>query len=476
MTRNLLRNRIPALFALTFTLALGAYAQKAPKLPGDLPAYGPLKPYAGPKVISSKLSNGLSVWLVPRPGYPKVAFALAVHGGLASDPKDLPGLSDLLASTITLGTKTRTAKQLTEEIAAAGGELSSRADADTVVVSTDVPSWKLQVALRLLADIAQNATFPEDQVALTKKNSAEELRGQEARSIFLARRALAKLVFGANPYSVIAPTEDAIARINSELLLQAYRAQFRPDKSLFVVVGDFDAAQIAPLISEAFGKWSGNQQASVPIVPAPENKLSRNIYVVDRGGSVQTTMLLGSIGPTERDANYVRFEVSDTILGGMASARLGSNIREDKGYSYGAGSLLQPYAETSLTYSGANVRNPVTGAAFNEFWYELNRMAITLPRPDELERAQRHLIGSQALRLQSQVELGNQFCDLWSRGLSSDTLEREGSEILNVTLEDVAKIGKEYFPAYKQTIVMVGDKKVIMEQMAPFNFQIESAP
>jgi zinc protease len=241
-------------------------------------------------------------------------------------------------------------------------------------------------------------------------------------------------------------------------------------------VGDFDVAEITPLIHQAFREWSGGQQATVPVAPAPENKVSQNIYVVDRGGSVQTTMLLGSIGPTERDANYVPFEVSDTILGGMASARLGSNIREDKGYSYGAGSLLQTYAETSLSYSGANVRNPVTGAAFNEFWYELNRMALTLPRPDELERAQRHLIGSQALRLQSQVELANQFCDLWSRGLTSDTLEREGSGILSVTLEDVAKIGKEYFPAYKQTIVMVGDKKVIMEQMAPFNFQIEPAP
>ena len=446
MTRSPLR-RIVVLFALIFTPVFGANAQKPPKLPSDLPAYGPLKPYAGPKVTLSKLPNGLTVWLVPRPGYPRVAFALAVHGGLASDPKDLPGLSDLLASTVTLGTKSRTAKQLTEEIAAAGGALNSRADSDSVVVSTDVPSWKMQVGLTLLADIVQSATFPEDQVGLAKKNSAEQLRGQEARSIFLARRALAKLVFGANPYSVTAPTEDAIARIDSELLLKAYHAEFRPDQSLLVMVGDFDVAEITPLIHQTFREWSGGQQATVPVAPAPENKVSQHIYVVDRGGSVQTTMLLGSIGPTERDANYVPFEVSDTILGGMASARLGSNIREDKGYSYGAGSLLQTYAETSLSYSGANVRNPVTGAAFNEFWYELNRMALTLPRPDELERAQRHLIGSQALRLQSQVELANQFCDLWSRGLTSDTLEREGSGILSVTLEDVAKIGKEYFPA-----------------------------
>jgi len=475
MTQSPIR-RIVVLFAFLLTPVFGANAQKPPKMPSDLPAYGPLKPYAGPKVISSKLPNGLTVWLVPRPGYPRVAFALAVHGGLASDPKDLPGLSDLLASTVTLGTKSRTAKQLTEEIAAAGGALNSRADSDSVVVSTDVPSWKMRVGLTLLADIVQSATFPEDQIGLAKKNSVEQLRGQEARSIFLARRALAKLVFGANPYSVTAPTEDAIARISSELLLKAYHAEFRPDQSLLVVVGDFDVAEITPLIHQAFREWSGGQQASVPVAPAPENKGSQHIYVVDRAGSVQTTMLLGSIGPTERDANYVPFEVSDTILGGMASARLGSNIREDKGYSYGAGSLLQTYAETSLSYSGANVRNPVTGAAFNEFWYELNRMALTLPRPDELERAQRHLIGSQALKLQSQVELANQFCDLWSRGLTSDTLEREGSEIPNVTLEDVAKIGKEYFPAYKQTVVMVGDKKVIMEQMAPFNFQIEPAP
>jgi zinc protease len=187
-------------------------------------------------------------------------------------------------------------------------------------------------------------------------------------------------------------------------------------------------------------------------------------------------MLLGGIGPTERDPQYVPFEVSDTILGGMSSARLGSNIRENKGYSYGAGSLLQTYAGTALSYSGANVRNAVTGAAFNEFLYELNRMATTTARPDELERAQRHIVGSQALGLQSQVELANQFCDLWSKGLPSDALEKQGSEILKVTLDDVAKISREYFPAYKQTIVMVGDKKVIAEQVAPFGLQIEPAP
>jgi zinc protease len=222
-----------------------------------------------------------------------------------------------------------------------------------------------------------------------------------------------------------------------------------------------------PLINRAFAGWQEPQQGAAPPIAAPQAQAHHEMFVVERPGSVQTTMLLGGIGPTERDPQYVPFQVSDTILGGMSSARLGSNIRENKGYSYGAGSLLQTYAGTALSYSGANVRNAVTGAAFNEFLYELNRMATTTARPDELERAQRHLVGSQALQLQSQVELTNQFCDLWSKGLPADTLEQQ---------DDVTKISREYFPAYKQTIVMVGDKKVIADQVAPFGLQIEPAP
>jgi zinc protease len=475
-TRRMTWNRLAAAATLLMAFSLPLRAQKPPKLPDDLPAYGPLKPYVSPKVAASTLPNGMTLWLVPRPGYPKVTFALAVHGGLASDPQDLAGLSELLASSVTQGTTTRTAKQIAEQIGAAGGDLTSRADEDDIVVSVQVPSWKIQDGLALLADISQNAAFPEDQVALIKRNSAEELRGSESRSIFLARRALAKLIFGPNPYSVIAPTEEAIAKINSESLAQAYRSRFRPGQALFVAVGDFDAAQMMPLINRAFAGWQEPQQGAAPPIAAPQAQAHHEMFVVERPGSVQTTMLLGGIGPTERDPQYVPFQVSDTILGGMSSARLGSNIRENKGYSYGAGSLLQTYAGTALSYSGANVRNAVTGAAFNEFLYELNRMATTTARPDELERAQRHLVGSQALQLQSQVELTNQFCDLWSKGLPADTLEQQGAEILKVTLDDVTKISREYFPAYKQTIVMVGDKKVIADQVAPFGLQIEPAP
>jgi predicted Zn-dependent peptidase len=472
-----MRIRIECILAFSiFAGLLPSFAQKPPKLPKDLPAYGPLKPFVPPQIVEKTMPNGMTVWLVPRPGYPKVALALAIRGGLANDPETMPGLSELLASTVTLGTKVRTAKQIAQQIAAAGGDLSTHADKDDIVISTDVPSWKMQAGLSILADVAQNAEFPDEQVALAKRNAFDELRGQESRTGFLLFRAAEKVLFGNNPYSVFAPTQAAISKVDSSILRQAYAQRFHPERTILIAVGDFDAGQIMSTIDTAFGKWPASQEAALPSIPQPQRQVSRDIFIVDRPGSVQTTMALGSIGPTERDADYPAFEVANMLYGGMFSARLDSNIREDKGYTYGAGTEYQSWAGTALLLSAANVRNAVTGATLNEFQYELNRMATTTARPGELTSAQRHLIGAQALRMQSQEALASQFCSLWSVGLVPADLERENAEILKVTLDDVVMIGRKYFPASKQTIVMVGDRKAISEQVEPFGEELQPAP
>jgi zinc protease len=158
-----------------------ALAQKETPLPKDLPPYGPEKPLQAPNVKAAKLDNGLTVWLVPEPGFPKIAFAVAVRGGLAADPPDRPGISELLANTIDQGTKSRTAKQIAEEIQAAGGDIAANAGRDSVVVTAGVLSWKADAALTVLSDILLNASFPDNEVALAKRNLADSLRhGQGA--------------------------------------------------------------------------------------------------------------------------------------------------------------------------------------------------------------------------------------------------------------------------------------------------------
>lgn len=451
-------------------------AQKPAPLPKDLPPYGAIKPYTGPQVATQKLANGLTIWLVPRPGFPKVAFELAVRGGVASDPADMPGLAQLLATTLTQGTKTRSAKDIADQIQAAGGDLRASSTSDDTVVSTEVLSSKTTDALALLGDVAQNASFPENEVELAKRNAADALRANEAQPGFLARRALAKAIFGAHPYGVTSATQESIAKVTPDLLRQDFARLFRPDQTILVVVGDFDAAAMMNQIGATFGNWAAPSQAAVAAAAAPSQANPHQIFMVARPGSVQTTFSLGTLGPTVRDADYAAAQVADAIYGGMFSSRLISNVREDKGYTYSPGSFIHERNAICVLETQADVRNAVTGASFNEIQYELNRMATTVPTPDELSRAQRYLTGFQAIALQSQGAVASQLASNWIEGLPPDELTQLNAKILTVTSQDVQNVGVKYYPANRETIVVVGEPSVIQGQLAAFGIPIQTVP
>src|SRR5215468_9761833 len=139
-----------ALIAVCLLFACFAHAQKERALPKDLPPYGPVAPLKAPTVRTLELDNGLTIWMVAREGFPKVALTVAVRGGLAADPKERPGLAELLAKSVTQGTKTRSARQVAEQFQAAGGDLSARAAQDALFLSTNVLADKFSQLLPVL--------------------------------------------------------------------------------------------------------------------------------------------------------------------------------------------------------------------------------------------------------------------------------------------------------------------------------------
>jgi predicted Zn-dependent peptidase len=466
-----------ALFLLACGFFLGAQAaEKEEPLPKDLPPYGALKPLAAPRASAQKLPNGMTLWLVPRPGFPKVAFALAVRGGRAADAKDRPGLADLLMGALDQGTKSRSAKQIAEEIQAAGGDFTGEADADALNATTQVLASKADAALAILADVFQNATFPDSEVELVKRNAAEALRAQEAEPSFLVRRALAKALFGEHPYSVISATQESIAKTTTAELRQAYAQRFRPDQTLLVVVGDFDGGRMTATIQKLFGQWAAPQEKPVAEAAAPSGANPHAVFFVPRQGSVQTTFALGTFGPTERDPDFPATEVANAIYGGMFGSRLIKNIREDKGYTYSPGAFLQARRAAGILQTRADVRNEVTGAALQEISYEMDRMGATAPLGDELTRAQRYLVGVRALSLQAGASVARQLASLWVQGLPPEELGQLSEKILRVTSAEVESAGRKYFPFARQTIVAVGEEKAIKEQLAAFGVQVKPAP
>ena len=468
-----MKNALTVVFVLLFAAA--AQAQKEAPLPKDLPPYGIQPAFQPPVVKASKLDNGLTVWLVAQPGLPKVSFRIVVLGGLAVDPTDRPGLSELLARALSQGTKTRNAKQIAEEIQSAGGDLNVGADRDAISVSTSVLSPKTELAVGLLADVLENASFPDSEAALAKRNLSDSLRQREAQPGFQARRALARVLFGSGPYSVIAPTQDSLGHMTADELRQEFARRFRPDQAILVAVGDFDAARMSALIKEKLGGWKTPAAPPATVNAKPSGPAPHEVTFVARSNSVQTTLVLAGFGPLRGDPDYEAAEVADAIYGGTFSSRLVTNIREDKGYTYSPGSNLATLRQAATFRTQADVRNAVTGASLNEILYELNRMATTSPTEEELSRAKRALLGIEAIFLQSRGAVASELGDLWLNGLGPDALASYNRKINATTAEDVDSVARKYFPASNMTIVAVGEEKVIREALAPFGLPLKQA-
>ena len=270
------------------TIGIAAGAQKEVVLPKDLPAYGATKPVKAPAVKQILLDNGLTVWLVPEAGFPKIAFTLAVRGGYTADPKDKPGFADLLAATVTQGTATRNAKQLAEDIAAAGGDFSTDATADSIFIETSVLASGGGAAVRTLADIVRNASFADEEIEIAKNNLISTVEASEADPGFIGKRALYRALFGEHPYSITAPDKEAVAKTSAADLKREYARRFRPERTLLVAAGDFGEDSLMAQVRAEFGSWKSAGEAA-PIEDAkPGASVSRTLVYVPRPNSVQT--------------------------------------------------------------------------------------------------------------------------------------------------------------------------------------------
>jgi zinc protease len=453
-----------------------AVAQKEVALPKDLPAYGPERTFGAPNVTTSKLENGLTVWLVSEPGFPKIALSIGVRGGLAADPNDRPGLSQLLGDTLDQGTKTHSAKTIAQEFQAAGGDLTIESGKDSTVLSVGILSAGRDSALALLSDLVQNATFPDAEVALAKRNAADNLRQRESEPSFIATRAISKVLFGDNPYHVVAPTQASISASTPDDLRKIYVQRFRPDQALFVAVGDFASGNMLDAVKARFNDWKAPASAPLPSVTSPAGAPTHAIYVVPRPGSVQTTLELGTFGPVRSDLDYVPALIANSIYGGTFGSRLVENIREDKGYTYSPFASLQTYRATGVLITRADVRNEVTAPSLNEILYELNRLATTSPTREELGRAKRYLVGIEAIQLQSRSAVSRELARYWVNGLPPEEISAYGRKVAATTSDEVNSAARKYFPAARTAIVAVGEEKVVRDALAPFGIPLQDVP
>jgi zinc protease len=425
------------------------------------------KPIHWPKITERKLENGLTVVLVPLPNVPKVTAILSFPAGRGTDWKLHPGVAQLAARVAHEGTATHSSREIKEETRAIGGTLEVATDPDATTITASALSDFAPRMLELVSDVAQHPSFPKNEVALGRANMASEIEEQRADPNFLADEQLQKAIFGATPYGFVVATPKAIEAITREQLVAFAAANYVPTGAHLVVAGDLDAEGMLAAVKKSFGAWQGGAETAEAPMNVPKRD-KRQIYFVDRPGSVQSTIYVGALAGPRKAADYLALRTANLVYSGTFYSRLTRNIREAKGYTYSPFSTADLRRRSGLFYTGAAVRNEVTGPTILEMLYELDRMRVEPVTDEELAAAKTFSVGAMELEIETQLGLAARISTLYRYGLPRDFLQTFRTKVDALTATDIRQASAKYFDTYRGAIVVVGDYAKVKDQVAPF--------
>jgi zinc protease len=437
------------------------------------PAPLPPSPIRIPTPFETILANGLKLVIVEDHRLPLISYRLAFTTGDARDPKEFPGLTDMMASLLTEGTESRTSRQIAEEVERMGATLHAGAGSDSTTIAASALSIYGDSVLELVADVTLRPSFPENEVELTKQNTKESLKQQRAQPGFLANEMVSRVMFGDHPYSVVAPTPESIDATTRDRLVEFHASSFGPNNAVLIVVGDAEPEAIVERAESLFGSWQ-KRDVQRDEFPSPPRRASRSAYVVDRPGSAQSNIVIANSGITRTSADYFPMLLMHTVLGATASSRLFMNLREEKGYTYGAYSNLDARRAAGTFRATAEVRTQVTGASLKEFFYELDKIRQEPVTEKEINDAKSYLTGVFPLRLETQEGLIDQFVQIKMLGLPDGYLQFYRDRVQAVSVEEIQQVAQKYIQPDKAAIVIVGDGTQVIEQLKPFTEAIET--
>lgn len=430
------------------------------------PQIGPIPSYRPPASVKDQLPNGLRIVVVEDHRLPLVTLRLAVHAGASQLKAEDAGLADAEADLLTAGTPRLNARQIAEAAAGYGGQINADAGSDFLIAGTSGLSNRVDAMFSLFSDVILHPTFPEDEVTLRKANMLQELQLNRSDPDYLAQVQYSQLLWGNHPYSIVAPTEASIARIDRQALLDFHRRLFLPNNdTVLVIVGDIHAGMARSLAQQYFGQWQfGNPP--VPPNPAPPTRASRRIFIVDRPGSAQSTIMLGNLGLTRLAPDYFPFLVANEVLGGSFNSRLVADIREEKGFAYGIRSYDQPMLQHGAWTVVTQVRTAVTAEALQAILAELEKIRTGSISPTELQQAKQYLAGSFIRQLQTQAGLADQFLNVQLYHLPQDYLATWVQRVDAVDAKESQSSARKTIHPATELIVVVGDAKAIETGLA----------
>jgi zinc protease len=416
-----------------------------------------------PQLQRRRLSNGLEVLIVEQHELPVVQLSLVLKTGGTADPRERSGLASLTAGLIDEGTKTRSALDISNQLSAIGASLSTGADWDSSGLNLLTLTKHLDRALDIYADVVINPTFPDNELSLQRNSRLASLLQRRDNADAIASLAYASLLYGRNhPYGrSIIGDETSVAGIRNEDVRRFYDTYYRPNNAALIVIGDVKPDALVSQLERAFANWKSADVPAVSISEAPARERAA-IYLVDKPGAAQSVINIGQIGVPRSTPDFFPLIVMNTLLGGQFTSRVNLNLREDKGYTYGARTGFDFRRGPGPFAANAGVQTAVTKEAVAEFMKELRGIRGERPvTPAELEFSKQAIIRGFPRSFETPDQIAGRLAAVVIYNLPDSYFNDYIANVRAVKLEDVTRVANKYLDPSKMAILVVGDRKVI---------------
>jgi zinc protease len=426
-----------------------------------------------PAARRATLSNGLKVVFAEQRAVPVTRMSLVLDAGLAADRSARPGTASLTLKMLDEGTRTRKSLEISDALASLGAELTTGSGVDASNVNLSVLTDKLDPALDLFADVVLNPSFPAQELARLQQQTVAEIQQEKVSPFSMALRVFPALLYG-REHAYGTPltgsgTEASVRATTREELVRFHEAWFKPNHATLVVVGPTPLDALLPKLERAFRGW---RPGEVPAkrIGAVAARTGAEVYVLDRPGALQTVVMAAQLIPPKANPDEFALQAFNESFGGSFGSRINMNLREDKHWSYGAGSFAFDARGQRPWIVYAPVQTDKTKESVQEMMKELT--GAVGPRPltaEEVSRAKDQQTRTLAGRWETGSAVAESLREIVTYGLPADYYERYAERVAAVTPAAVTGTTSRLLQPGRMVWVVVGDRAKIEPEIRGLN-------
>lgn len=417
----------------------------------------------------AELSNGLKVIFARRDTIPTIQMQLSLDAGYASDQFGKPGTAKLAMNMLDEGTGRRNALEINEELILLGASIGAGSNLDTSFVTLSTLASTLDDSLALFADVVLNPSFPEKELVRLRLQLLNGIKREQQSPLAMAQRVLPRLLYGkdhayGNPRTG-SGTIESVTSITLDEIRDFHATWFKANHATMVVVGDTTMEAILPKLETAFGQWAAGKTPVKDISEVEKSKTS-SIYLVDRPGSEQSILFAARLATPKANPDEIATEAMNDIIGGMSTSRINMNLREDKGWSYGAQTGLFSAKGQRIFFMYSSVQTDKTKESIEEVMKEFKGFVGDHPAEQaELDKS----VASNTLSLSGRWESAGAVMGTISQivqyGLPDNYYNEYAGKVNSLTLDEVNRVAAKIINPDAMTWVIVGDRAIIEPEL-----------